>query len=65
MAKTKITPRRVRKLRLEMGLTQVAFGKVLGLTARQVSRLESGETPLSRLHQLALTQVGIQEGIDV
>ena len=65
MAKTKITPRKMRKLRREMGLTQVAFGKVLGLTARQISRLESGEAPLKRLHQLALTQIASQEGIEV
>ena len=59
------TARRMRQLRLELELSQTDFGKVLGLGLRHVRRLEKGETPLGKLHQLALSQVASQEGIEV
>ena len=57
------TPRKMRQLRDSMGLTQEQFGELLGLTVRTVQRLESGTSPISRLHQLALRQVASEGGI--
>ena len=51
------TPRRVRKLRKELELSQTAFGEVVGVSLRQVQYWETGERLPTTLHQNALTGV--------
>jgi predicted transcriptional regulator len=61
MAKV-ITPKRLRHFRKRLEMTQTELGTLLGLTQRQIARLEAGDTPISRLHELALMQIATQEG---
>jgi transcriptional regulator with XRE-family HTH domain len=51
---TKWTPKRIRKLRDDLGMTQTAFGKRLGVTRVYVSYLERGgeKTPGATLSLL-------------
>jgi DNA-binding transcriptional regulator YiaG len=51
------TPRRVRTLRKELGVSQTAFGEIVGVSLRQVQYWETGERPPTTLHQNALTGV--------
>ena len=44
----------LKAMRLELFLTQAELGAKLGLTGRQVRRLESGETPVKPHHLLAV-----------
>lgn len=44
-----------RAARAALGLSQAALAEKLGLSKDQVSRIERGVYPVSRLHELALT----------
>ncbi|MBT5320006.1 MAG: helix-turn-helix transcriptional regulator [Chloroflexi bacterium] len=57
----KVTPKRLRRFRQRLLMTQTELGTLLGLTQRQIARLEAGDTPISRLHELALMQIARQE----
>ncbi len=61
MAKeVKFTASRVRKLRAELELTQVAFADLIGITSRTLQSMESGSRPITRLQQLALNWLALQ-----
>lgn len=45
---------RFQAIRTKLGLTQAELGALLGLTARQIRNLETGSTPVRRIHRLAL-----------
>ena len=65
--KKKWTARRVRDLRLRLGLSQTAFGELLGLSLRTVQAIELRERPITRTQSLAVSFVAIsieQEGAD-
>lgn len=44
----------VKDWRLRVGLTQRELAGLLGITERQVIRLEAGHCPTTRMHELAL-----------
>ncbi len=56
----KFTASRVRKLRAELELTQVAFADLIGMTSRTLQSMESGSRPITRLQQLALNWLALQ-----
>ncbi len=61
MAKeVKFTASRVRKLRAELELTQIAFADLIGMTSRTLQSMESGSRPITRLQQLALNWLALQ-----
>jgi len=51
-------PDRIKNLRFEMGLSQEAFGKRLGVTRNFIYYLERGERKPSKTLQLLLDCVG-------
>jgi DNA-binding transcriptional regulator YiaG len=56
----KFTASRVRKLRAELELTQIAFADLIGMTSRTLQSMESGSRPITRLQQLALNWLALQ-----
>lgn len=52
-----ITPAQYKEIRKSIGLTQGELAQVLGLTERHIRNLESGDSPIKRVHWLALREV--------
>ena len=48
---------KIKQMREERGLTVSQIAAELDMSERQVFRLEGGETPLRRVHLLALAEV--------
>lgn len=44
----------VKEWRKRLGVTQLELALMLGITERQVIRLENGHCPVKRIHELAL-----------
>lgn len=47
-------------LRERMGLTQAALARALELDVRQIQRLEAADSPIRRIHVLALERLAQQ-----
>lgn len=49
-----MTPKEIRKLRTDLGLSQTEFGMLIGADGKTVSRWETGNPIRGRAHKLAL-----------
>ena len=50
--KISITAIQIKNIRLELGFSQAVFSKCLGISIRQLSRIETGESDLSKTIQI-------------
>ena len=51
---SRMTPKQFKAARSTLGLTQKQMAEALGLTIRQITRLEAGETPVHKQTELAV-----------
>jgi transcriptional regulator with XRE-family HTH domain len=52
-----VTPKELRSRREAAGLKQVELAEALGYTERQIRRLEDGDTPIAKRHEVAIESV--------
>jgi transcriptional regulator with XRE-family HTH domain len=55
-----MTPAKLIAWRHSLGLTQAGAADALGLSLRQYARLEGGDSPISRVIELATRQVAAE-----
>lgn len=56
-----MTPQELRERREFLGYTQQAFAERLGLSRRSIQAYEMGETPISRVIEMALEAIELEE----
>ena len=56
-----MTPSVFRESRKLIGLSQTALADRLGLSLRQVRNLETGDSPIKGVHELALRWIAMEE----